>query len=310
MVRLWDVPTGFLQQTLDGHSDFVNSVAFAPKGELLASASHDEMVMLWRLSTTAATVTAAAIQTLESHTNWVMSIVFSPDSNLIASASYDSVLKLWDVSTIATTATLDIWTRERHSDVVRSVAFSPDGKIVASASYDQTVKLWDTSRGCLQRTLEGCKGVVWSVAFSSDGKLLASISMDEIVRLWDMSTMTQKAQFKVGTGVKIRFCTDGKYLEIQNGRRVKKADLAGNLQSEYLLDPSELQESPTQLFFKDDWIFRNGERVLWLPPDRRPKCVAVHKDILGMGHDNGTVSFIELDEVCEERDDRQCSPMN
>jgi len=50
-VRIWDVGTGFLQQTLEGHSDGVMSVAFSHDSKLLASASYDETVRIWDVST-------------------------------------------------------------------------------------------------------------------------------------------------------------------------------------------------------------------------------------------------------------------
>ena len=40
-VRVWDSLTGELVQTLEGHEDGVNYVAFAPNDELLASAGDD-----------------------------------------------------------------------------------------------------------------------------------------------------------------------------------------------------------------------------------------------------------------------------
>src|SRR2546430_1972883 len=51
-------------QTLEGHKDWVTSVAFSPDGKQLASASHDETVRLWDAAT------GAALQTLEDHKGW------------------------------------------------------------------------------------------------------------------------------------------------------------------------------------------------------------------------------------------------
>jgi WD40 repeat protein len=37
IVRLWDATTGMALQTLEGHSDWVRSVAFSPDGNLLST---------------------------------------------------------------------------------------------------------------------------------------------------------------------------------------------------------------------------------------------------------------------------------
>ncbi|MBC1242254.1 WD40 repeat domain-containing protein, partial [Nostoc sp. 2RC] len=75
--------------TLEGHSSRVNSVVFSPDGKTLASASNDNTIKLWDVST------SKAIKTLTGHSSWVNSVVFSPDGKTLASASDDNTIKLW-----------------------------------------------------------------------------------------------------------------------------------------------------------------------------------------------------------------------
>jgi hypothetical protein len=43
-VKLWDVATGVVLQTLEGYTSWVNAIVSSPNGRLLASASGDEVV--------------------------------------------------------------------------------------------------------------------------------------------------------------------------------------------------------------------------------------------------------------------------
>ncbi|PIG69509.1 G-protein beta WD-40 repeats containing protein, partial [Aspergillus arachidicola] len=80
-------------QTLEGHSDRVNSVAFSPDGQKIASGSKDKTIKLWD------TKTGMELQTLKGHSSPVESVAFSPDGQTIVSGSDDKTIKLWDAKT-------------------------------------------------------------------------------------------------------------------------------------------------------------------------------------------------------------------
>ena len=48
-IKIWNLTTGKLQQTLQGHEDNVNSVAISADGNTLFSGSSDGTITLWRL---------------------------------------------------------------------------------------------------------------------------------------------------------------------------------------------------------------------------------------------------------------------
>ncbi|WP_353769945.1 hypothetical protein [Okeania sp. SIO1F9] len=173
--------TDILQQTvnwegykeinsLEGHENYVIGVAFSPKGDLIASASWDNTVKLWKPDGT-------LIHTLTGHENYVIGVAFSPKGDLIASTSWDNTVKLWKPD-----GTL-IHTLTGHENYVIGVAFSPKGDLIASTSWDNTVKLWKPD-GTLIHTLTGHENYVIGVAFSPKGDLIASTSNDNTVKLW------------------------------------------------------------------------------------------------------------------------------
>ncbi|KAM0271627.1 hypothetical protein ACHAQH_009034 [Verticillium albo-atrum] len=190
-------------QTLEGHDNWVTSVAFSADERRLASGSYDSTVKIWD------TATGACIQTLEGHGDRISSVAFSADERRLASGSHDETIKIWDMATGAC-----IQTFEGHHDAVSSVAFSANGRRLASGSHDETIKIWDIATGACIQTLEGHDNWVTSVAFSANGRRLASGSDDKTVKIWD-TAMGACVQTLEGHGRpvwSVAFSADGRQL--------------------------------------------------------------------------------------------------
>jgi len=89
-LRIWDVATGTSLQTLEGHGQRVNSVAWNPAGTRIASGSFDKTLRIWD------TATGTSLQTLEGHEGEVASVAWNPAGTRIVSGSNDNTLRIWE----------------------------------------------------------------------------------------------------------------------------------------------------------------------------------------------------------------------
>ena len=93
-VWLWDATTGEHIRTLTGHLSTITCVAFSLDGQLLASGSDDETILLWPISLKAKTGEHPRI--LIGHNDRVLGVTFSSDGKTLASRSRDGIVLLWD----------------------------------------------------------------------------------------------------------------------------------------------------------------------------------------------------------------------
>ena len=195
-----------LVSTLTGHEDFVNSVAYSPNGQLLASGSDDGTVRIWDTRTGQEAATALSIAD-----GRVKSVAFAPDGQHIVVGGEGNAIYVWNV----TTGCAALPPLRGHSNAIQSVAFSPNGRLIASASEDKTTRLWSAETGREISVMHGHTDQIRAIAFSPDGQLLASASDDNTVRIWTSHTGDEAGNSL--TGLKeavtcICFSSDSKYL--------------------------------------------------------------------------------------------------
>ncbi|MFV1966267.1 MAG: protein kinase [Pirellulaceae bacterium] len=174
-IRLWDAATGELRESLPTERFAATSMAFAPRGEILAigGGTWDEgEIKLWDANSDKAPIALANLSEM------VWDVAFSPDGKTLASADGSGGVTLWNVARGRKELAIDA-----HSHSAFSVAFTPDGKTLASGSLDRTVKLWHVASGDELATLKA-DAPIWSVAFFPDGNTLAAGGDDKSVTLW------------------------------------------------------------------------------------------------------------------------------
>ncbi len=118
-------------QTFAAHLAPVRSLAFAPSGELLASASGDASVKLWIVRQ------GGSSGDIVSGTGFVSALAFSPRDDMLAIGRVDGQVQLWDLTRRQLLAELPT-----ESRAVRTIAFSTDGRFLATGGSGPLITLW------------------------------------------------------------------------------------------------------------------------------------------------------------------------
>ncbi|MHB8899373.1 MAG: hypothetical protein ACYC6Y_11550 [Thermoguttaceae bacterium] len=169
---------------LRGHLGPVLAVAITPDCRWVVSASDDESVRLFDLTSHCP---AASQVVLRQHAGPVTGVAVSPDGRWMVTASQDRTLRLWDLTTPHPGSRVTVL--NGHEGGIHSVAISPSGRWVASAAYDQTVRVWnmnavDPASRCV--ILRGHRGEVRSLLFTIDGCRLITGGDDGTACIWDL----------------------------------------------------------------------------------------------------------------------------
>jgi WD40 repeat protein len=121
-ITLMDNKFSTIIKEVERHQSFINEIAWSPNGKLLASASDDKSVRIWR------TDSLENLVTLEGHTKEVSSVSWSADGRMLVSKSYDSTIKLWGTDTWAEIANIAEWSNGE----LPQIAFHPNSSTLAS----------------------------------------------------------------------------------------------------------------------------------------------------------------------------------
>lgn len=158
-LRIYDVVSGALVQSIPGNMGTVFTVDYSPDGTLIAAGSQDNNVRLWN----AADGTLAA--TLSGHTGDLRSVKFNTAGDHIVTASVNGEVKLW-------MKMMNMWMVHGSFNVgenIHQVDISDDNAYIIVGGYT-TTHVFESMSGNEVATFNVANGGdVWSVDFKPGG---------------------------------------------------------------------------------------------------------------------------------------------
>lgn len=213
--RVWNVKTGALRATLQGHRkgakiEDLQDAAFHPGNpDIVATVGDDGRAVIWNLSKAplpvhpalgrdriwqpdgklAGSITvpwntvfleAHAENILDKHKQKITSVAFSPDGKELITASNDDTVRAWD------------WKSGKpigkplaaHSADIRRAVFNKAGDRIFTASWDQTAAVWDNATFYLLHRFRGHSRQIRDIAYSDAARRLATGAQDSTTRIW------------------------------------------------------------------------------------------------------------------------------
>jgi hypothetical protein len=196
IVRVWDLPSGKLEHSIENHADWVMGLAFSADGKYLASASRDKTAKIWDLAA------KESLVTFPDHQNPVYAVAMTPDGKFGISVGEDNNVRLWQATDGAKNIGKQAKTMAGHTKAVFRMALNTSVKpnLLATCSADGTVRLFDPMAGSALKDFKGLSDWVYAVALSPDGSLVAGGAWNGEVRVWKTGDGSLQAAFNASPG--------------------------------------------------------------------------------------------------------------
>lgn len=233
--RIPILESGASPSALHSHTGKITTVIVTPDGRHAISASEDQTMKVWDLSS------GMELYTLKGHTKAVNAIAVTLDNGRVVSASDDATLRIWNLQNGMELFKIGGVFSDGHTRRVTAVLVTPDNQHAVSASDDKTLKVWDLQNGKHLCTFHGHNKEIEAMSVTHDGQRIISAAYDKdewvrtyILKVWRLEhggvTHTLKGLGPLGTYSRdvnaIDVTPDDRYVvSASNDRTLKVWDL-------------------------------------------------------------------------------------
>ncbi len=201
-VEVWDSDADIEPTSITSHESDVRSVAWSSDGNLLASAS-DNDIQIKEIPERTEVLNLTGLSRPENELGRrtvLRSLAWRPKTFQVAGAAcvYHNI-RLWDAHTGHTAKTMEVvsgWL----DDSIGSMSWHPRGNRFLSAGGSRQAWIWSITEPRPLVTLRGHGDAVGAVAWNPQHEIVATASFDGTVRLWDAGTGGPLAVLEGHTG--------------------------------------------------------------------------------------------------------------
>lgn len=186
-LKIWNLKTGQLLNTLSEHYEPVVSSHILDKGKSLISSSISGKVLQWDLPTASLRRSFVSYAAMRPE-GGIRTTVIDPQTRVMASSAWGGSILLYNLKTDKVTR---IPSQLMASE--QAMVISPDAKTLVTSNSDGQIQQWNVRTGKLLRRLPNTQGwqsseLTSAIALSHQGKTLITGSWGGAIGLWDFRT--------------------------------------------------------------------------------------------------------------------------
>ncbi|KAG5549365.1 hypothetical protein RHGRI_014646 [Rhododendron griersonianum] len=207
---------GTCTRTLRQHSDYVTSLAAAPKNSnVVASGGLGGEVFIWDLEAALAPTSKTSDATEDECSNGI--------SGLGNSLPITSVRTIGSSNNISLHATQSHGyvpvAAKGHKESVYALGMNDSGTLLVSGGTEKVVRVWDPRTGSKTMKLRGHTDNVRALLLDSTGRLCLSGSSDSMIRLWDLGQQRCVHSYAVHTDSVWALASNPSFSHVYSGGR-------------------------------------------------------------------------------------------